>query len=108
MQHTNGILYGTTAYGGANGSGTFFSLSLGLGPFVEMLPVSAKVGASVKILGTDLTGATGVTFNGTAASFTVVSASEITATVPAGAATGTVAVTTRATTLLSNVEFTIK
>jgi hypothetical protein len=43
------------------------------------------VGADVKILGTDLTGATSVSFNGTAAVFTVVSPSLITTTVPTGA-----------------------
>jgi uncharacterized protein (TIGR03437 family) len=37
-----------------------------------------------------LTGATSVTFNGTPATFTVVSATEITTTVPAGATTGEV------------------
>ena len=48
------------------------------------MPWSGKVGQTIKILGTDLTGATSVTFNGTAATFTVVSATEITATVPTG------------------------
>jgi uncharacterized repeat protein (TIGR03803 family) len=109
VQHTNGILYGTTAYGGANGAGTIFTLSLGLAPFVEALPASGKAGAGVKILGTNLKGATAVTFNGTAATFTVVSASEITTTVPAGATTGYVEVTTPSSgTLQSNVVFTVK
>jgi hypothetical protein len=63
------------------------------------------VGAAVKILGTDLTGATSVTFNGTAATFTVVSASEIETTVPAGATTGNVNVATPSDTLTSNQEF---
>jgi uncharacterized protein (TIGR03437 family) len=57
------------------------------------------------ILGTDLTGATSVTFNGTAAAFSVVSSSEITTTVPTGATTGTVQVTTSSGTLSSNVNF---
>jgi uncharacterized repeat protein (TIGR03803 family) len=108
VQHTNGILYGTTEYGGASGFGTVFSLSMDLPAFVETLPASGEVGASVKILGTRLTGATAVAFNGTAAIFTVVSASEITTTVPAGATTGTVVVTTPSATLSSNVAFTVK
>ena len=108
VQGTDGNFYGTTKEGGAIKGvsyGTVFSLSVGLGPFVETLPTSGKVGAAVKILGTDLTGAPGVTFNGTAATFKVVSSSEITTTVPAGATTGTVEVKTPDGTLKSNVVF---
>jgi uncharacterized repeat protein (TIGR03803 family) len=113
FQGTDGDFYGTTLQRGANasandcsnGCGTIFSLSVGLGPFVETQTTSGKVGAAVKILGTDLTGATNVTFNGTAATFTVVSVSEITTTVPSGAATGFVEVTTPNGTLTSNVKF---
>src|ERR1017187_6069622 len=81
VQDTNGDFYGTTAYGGSNNDGTVFRLSVGLGPFVKPRPPFGKVGATVKILGTDLTGATSVSFDGTAAVFTVVSSSEITTTV---------------------------
>jgi uncharacterized repeat protein (TIGR03803 family) len=106
VQATHGNFYGTTYSGGANSYyGTIFSLSVGLGPFVKTLPTSGKVGAAVKILGTNLTGATSVSFNGTAAAFTVVSASEISTTVPAGATTGKVQVTTPGGTLLSNLAF---
>jgi len=63
------------------------------------------VGAAVKILGTKPTGATSVTFNGTAAVFKVVSASLITTTVPTGATTGKVKATTPSGTLTSNVNF---
>jgi uncharacterized protein (TIGR03437 family) len=63
------------------------------------------VGAAVKILGSDLIGATSVTFNGTAATFTVVSRYLITTTVPAGATTGTVQVVTPNGTLSSNLPF---
>jgi uncharacterized repeat protein (TIGR03803 family) len=108
VQATDGNLYGTTADGGANGYGTVFSLSVGLEPFVETQPTAAKVGAAVKILGTNLTGATSVNFNGTAATFTVVSSSEITTTVPAGATTGEVQVVTPSGTLLSNVSFRVR
>jgi uncharacterized repeat protein (TIGR03803 family) len=105
VQATDGILYGTTADGGANGEGTVFSLSVGLRPFVETEPTAAKVGEAVTILGTTLTGATAVTFNGTAAIFKVVSSSEITTTIPTGATTGKVEVVTPSGTLSSNVLF---
>jgi uncharacterized repeat protein (TIGR03803 family) len=104
-QFTGGALYGTTSRGGANSYGTVFMLAVGLGPFVEALPTSGKVGATVKILGTKLTGTTSVTFNGTAATFTVVSSSEITTTVPTGATTGRVRVITPHHNLSTNVPF---
>jgi hypothetical protein len=68
-------------------------------------PTSGKVGAAVKILGTNLTGAMSVSFNGTAATFTVKSKTEITTTVPTGATIGKVKVTTPHGTLKSNVPF---
>jgi uncharacterized repeat protein (TIGR03803 family) len=88
VQAINGSFYGTTKLGGTNDYGTVFTLSVGLGSFVKTMPTSGKVGAAVKILGTDLTGAASVSFNGTGATFTVVSSSEIKTTVPAGATTG--------------------
>jgi uncharacterized repeat protein (TIGR03803 family) len=58
-------------------------------------PTSGPVGQLVTITGTGFTGASKVTFGGVkATSFTVVSATEITATVPTGAKTGVIAVTT--------------
>jgi len=98
VQATNGKFYGTTNL-------TIFGLDTGLGPFVRTIPTADETGAKVIILGTDLTEATVVTFSGTAATFTVVSASEITATVPTGATTGVVEVTTPSGTLKSNVPF---
>ena len=66
-----------------------------------------KVGTQVVILGTNLTGATDVTFNGTTATFIVVSSSEIEATVPTGATTGPVVVMTPIGTLKSSKIFTV-
>jgi uncharacterized repeat protein (TIGR03803 family) len=107
-QSTTGTFYGTTARGGGNEDGTAFSLSVGLGPFVETLPSLGKLGASVVILGNNLTGSTSVTFNETSATFKVVSSSEIATTVPTGATTGTVKVVTPGGTLSSNVPFTVR
>jgi uncharacterized repeat protein (TIGR03803 family) len=101
VQATNGNLYGTTWNGGTDGDGAVFSLSVGLGPFVKTLPHSGGVGAAVTIFGTNLTGATSVSFNGTPAAFDVVSVTAITTTVPAGATTGSVQVTTPGGSLLS-------
>jgi uncharacterized protein (TIGR03437 family) len=66
-----------------------------------------KVGTRVTILGNNLTGSTNVTFNGTSAAFTVESDTYITATVPAGATTGTVSVVTPTGTLNSNPQFVV-
>ena len=58
-------------------------------------PTSGPVGTSVTITGTNLSGASAVRFNGTAAtSFTPVSATQVTATVPTAATSGTISVTT--------------
>src|ERR1017187_9221619 len=105
VQDTNGDFYGTTTQKGGAASGTVFSLSVGLGPFVKPRPPFGKVGAAIKILGTNLTGATSVSFNGTVAVFEVVSTSEITTTVPAGASSGEVQVVTPSGTLSSNASF---
>jgi uncharacterized repeat protein (TIGR03803 family) len=106
FQATNGIFYGVTDNDGSSGDGTIFSLDLGLLPFVETAPISGKVGSKVIILGSELKGTTSVTFNGaSAAVFHVVSSTEITTTVPNGAITGKVQVTTPGGTLTSNVNF---
>jgi uncharacterized repeat protein (TIGR03803 family) len=108
IQATNGSFYGTTANGGTNGVGTVFSLSIGLGPFLETQTTSGKVGNAIKILGTNLAGATSAMFNGTEAVFEVVPSSLgslVTTTVPTGASTGFVTVTTPRGTLTSNQAF---
>lgn len=105
VQGTDGNFYGTTFEGGVKGVGTVFRLSVGLGPFVTTRPFYGAWGASIIILGNNLTGTTAVSFNDIAAKFTVVSSTEITATVPSGATTGKVQVTTPSGTLTSNVNF---
>jgi hypothetical protein len=70
-------------------------------------PVSGGVGTSVTILGANLTGASSVSFNNQAASFTVNSAAQITASVPNCSSTGQVRVTTAGGTAVSAGSFTV-
>ncbi len=110
VQGTDGSFYGTTTfYGGPTcgccGCGTVFSLSTGLGPFVAFVHGYGRVGRTFGILGQGFTGTTSVSLNGIPASFTVVSDTFIKATVPAGATTGYVTVTTSTGVLTSNVPF---
>jgi uncharacterized repeat protein (TIGR03803 family) len=105
LQHTNGILYGTTAVGGSATEGTFYSLDLKLAPFVKFLPASASVGSKVDILGQGLFGTTQVSFNGVPATFYLTYDTYLVATVPAGATTGYITVTTPTGTLKSDKQF---
>ncbi len=59
----------------------------------KVAPTKAKVGAVVKIGGTSLLGVNGVQFNGKAAKYTIVSPTEIDATVPKGATSGPLTLT---------------
>jgi uncharacterized repeat protein (TIGR03803 family) len=105
LQATNGIFYGTT-YGGGNSScqdcGTVFSLNTGLGPFIALDRAVGKVGQVCGILGQGFTGTANVSVNGTPANFEVISDTFIQATIPTGATTGYVTVTTHTGTLTSN------
>jgi uncharacterized repeat protein (TIGR03803 family) len=105
LQATNGTFYGTTAIGGINSYGTVFSLSAGIKPFVAFVNNAAIVNHQFGILGQGFTGTSSVAVNGTSGNFTVVSDTFIKATVPAGATTGYVTVTTPGGTLTSNVPF---
>lgn len=62
-------------------------------------------GTSVTIFGTNLTGATSVTFNGMPATILTNTGSAITTTVPTGATTGTVQVMVGGNNLISNTDF---
>ena len=72
-------------------------------------PTSGPVGTSVTIHGNNFSGpdVTSVTFNGTSATFTIDNAQKITATVPAGATTGPIAVTSLDGTATSSTNFTV-
>ena len=109
LQHTNGKFYGSVESGGAGGlnGGVFYSLDMGLQPFAGLVTWQGAFGKNVEILGQGFTGTSKVSFNGTTASFTVVSDTYLTATVPAAATTGSITVTTPTGTLTSNRKFLI-
>ncbi|MGA9510176.1 MAG: choice-of-anchor tandem repeat GloVer-containing protein [Candidatus Sulfotelmatobacter sp.] len=100
MQATSGLFYGTTL---GIGNGTVFTF--GFPPFIKITPAWGPIGTALTIYGTDLSGATAVTFNGVPAIFTIISPGEITTSVPAGVSSGSVKVTTPSATLVSNVVF---
>ncbi len=100
---TTGTVSVTTP-GGTGTSATNFTVTPTVSSFS---PTSGVIGSSVTINGQAFTGATSVTFNGTSASFTVVNNLQITATVPAGASTGTIAVTTPSGTGTSGTSYTV-
>jgi uncharacterized repeat protein (TIGR03803 family) len=107
LQHTNGKFYGSVESGGAGGlnGGVFYGLDVGLQPFAGLVTWQGASGKTVEILGQGFTGTSKVSFNGISATFSVVSDTYLTATVPAAAATGFIAVTTPSATLTSNRAF---
>jgi uncharacterized repeat protein (TIGR03803 family) len=112
VQNTNGLLFGDTASGGTGtgcngeeGCGVFYSWNDSLPAFVSTVPSMGAVGSFVQILGQGFTSASTVSFNGTAATPVVVSGTYLRTTVPSGATTGSITVTTSSGTLTSNKQF---
>lgn len=107
---TNGILYGETTDGGTGPCintrcGVFFSLDMGLPSYAAPVTWYGQEDSTIEILGQDLTGTTEVSFNGTSATFQVLSDTYLTATVPAGATLGPITVTTPSGKLTSKTAF---
>jgi uncharacterized repeat protein (TIGR03803 family) len=110
VQGTDGNFYGTTYEGGHSGFtawGTVFSLGVGLGPFVKVVPGASDPLSYVTILGNDLSTTTAVTFNGTSAASSIISQYAIQAKVPLFATSGSVQVTTSSGILTSDVPFVV-
>jgi uncharacterized repeat protein (TIGR03803 family) len=105
VQGTDGSFYGATASGGGEEEGVIYRISVGLGPFVSFIRGAAEVGQEFGVLGQGFSGHVTVSFNGIPASSVVKSSTLIEATVPDGATTGYVTVTTPTGTLTSNVPF---
>jgi uncharacterized repeat protein (TIGR03803 family) len=108
IQDTNGTLYGVAQQGGPVNGGVLFSEDIGAAPFCSLQSTSGKEGAQVGILGQGFSSSSVVKFGGTAASTIVLTGTTfITATVPAGALTGSVTVTTGSTTLTGRQTFNV-
>jgi hypothetical protein len=117
IQGADGKLYGVTPGSGVATTnsithGTVWKIEAGLPApaptVVGFRPASARVGAKVLIQGNHFVGATSVTFNGVNAGFQVLSVNYISATVPAGATTGPIAVTNAGGTVSSQKTFTVQ
>ena len=101
FQHTNGLIYGMTQGGGSAGLGVVYSVNIGASTLASLVSTSGKVGKMIEVLGQGFTGTTKVSFGGASASFKVVSDGYLTATVPTGATTAAVTITTPSGTLTS-------
>src|SRR5437870_12550503 len=102
---TTGPISVTTPGGTVNSAGAF--RVVGAPTITSFTPTSGPVGTSVTIRGVDFTGATAVIFNTAGADFTMTSDTAIQATVPAGATSGPVSVTTGVGTGTSATSFTV-
>jgi hypothetical protein len=96
-----------TTPGGTATSATNFTVASAAPKISSFSPTSGRSGTSVTITGTAFTGATAVRFGGVGASFAVNSATQISATVPVGAVTGKISVTTPGGTGTSATNFTV-
>ncbi|MBK8724747.1 MAG: immunoglobulin domain-containing protein [Holophagaceae bacterium] len=103
---TTGPITATNA-AGTGTSAASFSVSFPVPTITALNPGAGPVGTSVTISGTNFSGATAVKFNGTSATFTVNSGTQISTTVPVGATTGTVSVQTAGGTATSPAPFTV-
>jgi uncharacterized repeat protein (TIGR03803 family) len=102
-QDTSGAFFGTTANGGPDSEGTVYTVADGLAPFVKLVTNYGLEGKTIDILGQGFTSSSVVKFGGVpATSVTPDGSTALIATVPAGALTGSVTVTTGGTKLTSN------
>ena len=102
----NGRAY-QISYIGGNGNDVTLTV-YNLPSVTSFNPTTGKTGTSVVITGSDFTNVSQVSFNGTVQpTYTVNSPTQITTTVPSGAITGTISITTIAGTVTSTNSFTV-
>jgi len=112
VQGSDGTIYGTAPYGGLTGAGLYFALDAGLpkpSPTAQHFhPQSGAAGTQVLIWGYNLLSAS-VQFNEVPATAVSNSGSNyVLATVPAGATTGPITVTTPGGTFTTKTSFTVQ
>jgi uncharacterized repeat protein (TIGR03803 family) len=100
---TTGKIKVTNAAGSASSVSSFLVTPT----ITSFSPASGHTGISVTINGRTFNNASSVTFNGVAAAFTLNSSTKITATVPTGATTGKIKITTPGGTATSATNFTV-
>jgi len=105
IQHTNGNLYGDTFAGGGFNFGVFFNLNVGLKPFVSTVLPSGKDWSAGPDSWPGIQWRNRRFVQRTPVVFSVKSDTFMTTTVPAGATTGFITVTTGTGTLKSNKKF---
>ena len=109
---TDGPIDVTNTDGTATSSTNFDVTQVPAPTITSFTPTSGPIGTSVVITGTNFSGTgfttSSVKFNGLTATFTVNSATQITATVPTAATTGPISVTTPGGTATSTTNFTIR
>jgi hypothetical protein len=102
---TSGTISVTTPSGTGTSAGSFTVIPPPT--ITSFTPTSGPTGTSVVITGTAFTGASSVKFNNTTATYTVNSATQITATVPVSATSGVISVTTPGGSVNSSGSFTV-
>jgi uncharacterized repeat protein (TIGR03803 family) len=112
VQGSDGNIYGTAISGGPNNGGVIFALELGLpkpAPAAQRFsPGSGAVGTQVLLWGSNLLSAS-VQFNGIAATTVSNSGSNyVLATVPTGATTGPITITTPGGAVTTKESFTVE
>ena len=82
-------------------------VSTGPPVITDVTPASGAIGSGVTVTGSGFTGTTTVTFHGVSAAYTVVSDTQVTTTVPTGATTGLVRLTTPSGAAASQADFVV-
>jgi len=113
LQGSDGKIYGVSTDGGSGGGGVFFSVDAGLPPPQPVIqlfsPMQASAGARVELWGSNLLGATSVTFDGIPCTNVLASTSQsVFVNVPEGATSGPITIATPNGSFTTQESFTVQ